>query len=173
MYRLPLKFIRRILQPFFTTSSTMSTPVLADYIISETALIHSTDIAVASAALIIYDHIITFDQEVSVMLLVECEVFDSRHMQVDLFWTGQRDASKFFYLSVNTSHSTVQYIPDCSFADTICRIGSSIVSIKRLISMSAPHHLSVFQYTVGKVPMAQMISNFMSPQHTCMSSNLL
>lgn len=60
----------------------MSTPVLADYIISETALIHSTDIAVASAALIIYDHIITFDQE------------------VDLFWTGQRDASKFFYLSI-------------------------------------------------------------------------
>jgi hypothetical protein len=56
--------------------------LLNDYIIGETALIHSTDVAVASAALIVYDHVITFDQE------------------VDLFWTGPRDASRFFYLSI-------------------------------------------------------------------------
>ncbi|KIK44380.1 hypothetical protein CY34DRAFT_785900 [Suillus luteus UH-Slu-Lm8-n1] len=60
----------------------MPTPILVDYIIAETALIHSTEVAVASAALIVYDHVITFDQE------------------VDLFWTGRRDASRFFYLSV-------------------------------------------------------------------------
>lgn len=60
----------------------MPTPALVDYIIAETALIHSTEIAVASAALIVYDHVITFDQE------------------VDLFWTGRRDASRFFYLSI-------------------------------------------------------------------------
>lgn len=78
----PLKFIRRILRPFFTTFSAMSTPMLTDYFTNEAALIHSTDLAIASAALIIYDHVITFDQE------------------VDLFWTGRRDATKFFYLSI-------------------------------------------------------------------------
>ncbi|KAG2340673.1 hypothetical protein BDR05DRAFT_915442 [Suillus weaverae] len=56
--------------------------LLADYIIGETAFIHSTDLVVASAALIVYDHVITFDQE------------------VDLFWTGRRDASRFLYLSI-------------------------------------------------------------------------
>ncbi|KAG1821983.1 uncharacterized protein BJ212DRAFT_934088 [Suillus subaureus] len=60
----------------------MSTQVLTDYVISETAIIHSTDLAFASAALIVYDHVITFDQE------------------VDLFWTGRRDATKFLYLSI-------------------------------------------------------------------------
>ncbi|KAG1775960.1 hypothetical protein EV702DRAFT_1113974 [Suillus placidus] len=77
----PLKFIRGTLQPFSTTSSVMPT-LLDDFIIGKTAFIHSTDVAVASAALIVYDHVITFDQE------------------VDLFWTGRRDASRFFYLSV-------------------------------------------------------------------------
>jgi hypothetical protein len=72
----PLKFIRRILQPFPTIPPVMPSPVSVDYIIGESALIHSTDIAVASAALIIYDHIITFDQEVSVMLLIGREVTD-------------------------------------------------------------------------------------------------
>ncbi|OJA08469.1 hypothetical protein AZE42_02836 [Rhizopogon vesiculosus] len=51
-----------------------------------TAQTRSRDLAVASAALIIYDHIITFDQEVIV---------------VTLFWGGSRDASRVLYLSVS------------------------------------------------------------------------
>jgi hypothetical protein len=54
----------------------MPTPALVDYIIAETALIHSTEIAVASAALIVYDHVITFDQEVSIMHLIGREAID-------------------------------------------------------------------------------------------------
>lgn len=60
----------------------MATSKLADYIITETALLHSTKVTIVSAALIVYDHVITFDQE------------------VDLFWTGRRDSSRFFYLSI-------------------------------------------------------------------------
>ncbi|KAG1883473.1 hypothetical protein F4604DRAFT_1677784 [Suillus subluteus] len=104
----------------------MSTSLLTDYIIGETALIRSADLAVASAALIVYDHVITFDQE------------------VDLFWTGRQDATKFFYLSV-------RYVP---LHNTIFGISSSI-------------------YTVRKVLMARVISDSMSPQCTFMSSNLL
>lgn len=64
------------MQPFLIISSAMPTPILVDYIIAETALIHSTEVAIASAALIVYDHVITFDQEVSIMLLRGREVFD-------------------------------------------------------------------------------------------------
>ncbi|KAG1743490.1 hypothetical protein EDB19DRAFT_1698928 [Suillus lakei] len=69
----------------------MST-LFSDYIIGETALIHSRDLAIASAALIVYDHVITFDQE------------------VDLFWTGRRDASRFFYLSIRYLGLTQAFI---------------------------------------------------------------
>lgn len=59
----------------------MATSASAGSII-KTAVIHSTELAIVSAALIVYDHVITFDQE------------------VDLFWTGRRDSSRFFYLSI-------------------------------------------------------------------------
>ncbi|KAG2362793.1 hypothetical protein BDR07DRAFT_998354 [Suillus spraguei] len=70
----------------------MATSKLADYIITETALLHSTKVTIVSAALIVYDHVITFDQE------------------VDLFWTGRRDSSRFFYLNtILRSHSSMYF----------------------------------------------------------------
>ncbi|KAG1722030.1 uncharacterized protein EDB91DRAFT_1175339 [Suillus paluster] len=63
-------------------SSAMSTMAHYESTTVASLIIHSTDVAVASAALIVYDHVITFDQE------------------VNLFWTGPWDASRFLYLSV-------------------------------------------------------------------------
>jgi hypothetical protein len=65
----------------------------------ETSLILPKSLAVASAALIIYDHIITFDQEVSVMLWGG-QLID-RCNQVVLFWSGAWDASRILYLDVS------------------------------------------------------------------------
>ncbi|KAG0708131.1 hypothetical protein DFH29DRAFT_893129 [Suillus ampliporus] len=60
----------------------MSTMADLESIEAASLIFHSRDVAFASAALIVYDHIITFDQE------------------VDLFWTGPWDASRFLYLSI-------------------------------------------------------------------------
>ncbi|KAG1841023.1 hypothetical protein DFJ58DRAFT_845163 [Suillus subalutaceus] len=81
----------------------MSTSLMTDYIIGQTASIRSADLAVASAALIVYDHVITFDQE------------------VDLFWTGRQDATKFFYLSYTVRKVLMARVisdsmsPQCTF----------------------------------------------------------
>ncbi|KAG1736171.1 uncharacterized protein EDB91DRAFT_1143208 [Suillus paluster] len=62
-------------------SSAMSTMAHYESTTVASLIIHSTDVAVASAALIVYDHVITFDQE------------------VNLFWTGPWDASRFSILA--------------------------------------------------------------------------
>lgn len=63
------------------------------------ALIYTKFLAVASGTLIIYDHVITFDQEVGVVHWGG-ELID-RHNQVALFWSGPRDASRILYLAVS------------------------------------------------------------------------
>lgn len=63
------------------------------------AVIYTKFLTVTSATLIIYDHVITFDQEVSIVHWGG-ELID-RHNQVALFWSGPRDATRILYLAVS------------------------------------------------------------------------
>ncbi|KAG2039372.1 hypothetical protein BDR03DRAFT_218022 [Suillus americanus] len=105
------------------------------------AHVSSKELALISFTLVLYDHAITFAEEVNIVASINPRLTSDLPLsfQINFFWTGPWSASRTLYLSVMPwIDSVFSSVIDCRFTDPIPGCDTSILGSFWSVSLNIP-----------------------------------